>query len=164
MFRHADGLVEIFEYENRKAFHLDGFVLKNTNPLMIMVLATDILTKIKKRFRSLSLRIEFISEQMHEGLHQVMQNIYRPREIEMMLKQEDIRGNSVLAYISWLKLYHFLQINHVNRIVNQMWESKTDIGGSVFDLSTTYYLTFTNKLRYLEDNELRKRFYAGKNA
>lgn len=135
-------------------------MVKNTNPLMIMVLATDILIKIKKRFRSLCVRVDFISEQMHESLQQVLQNIQRPREIEMMLKQKDVRGNSVLSYISTLKLYHFLQINHVNRIVNQMWESKTDIGGSVFDLSTCYYLTFTNKLRYLEDNEPRKRFYA----
>ena len=111
---------------------------------MIMVLATDILNNIKTRFRSLCVRVDFISEQLNESLHQVLQNIYRPREIEMMLKQEDIRGNSVISYISKLKLYHFLQINHVNRIVNQMWESKTDTGGSVFDLSTSYYLTFTN--------------------
>ena len=40
-----------------------------------------------------------------------------------------------------------------------MWESKTDVGGSMFDLSTCFYLTFTNKLRYLEDNEPHKRFY-----
>jgi len=65
-----------------------------------------------------------------------------------MIKQEDIRGKAVLQYIAELKLYRFLQINHVNRIVSQMWESKTDIGGSVFDLSTSYYLTFTNKVRY----------------
>ena len=82
----------------------------------------------------------------------------------MMLKQEDVRGISVLAYISHLKLYSFLQINHVNRIINQMWESKTDIGGSVFDLSTCHYLTFVNKLRYLEDNEPRRRFYEPKDA
>ena len=93
-------------------------MVKNTNPLMIMVLATDILIKIKKRFRSLCVRVDFISEQMHESLQQVLQNIQRPREIEMMLKQKDVRGNSVLSYISTLKLYHFLQINHVNRIVN----------------------------------------------
>lgn len=40
-----------------------------------------------------------------------------------------------------------------------MWESKTDIGGSVFDLSTSYYLVRHNKIRYQEDNEMRKRFY-----
>lgn len=66
----------------------------------------------------------------------------------MMLKQQDIKGVSVLQYFAKLKLYRFLQINHVNRIVSQMWESKTDIGGSVFDLSTCYYLTFVNKVRY----------------
>jgi len=160
LFQHADGLVEIFEFMNRKAFNLDGFVINNTNPIMIMVLTTDILSKIKNRFRSLSLRIDFISENLHDSLYHVLQNIYRPREIEMMLKQRDIRGNTVLGYISELKQYNFLQINHVNRIVNQMWESKTDVGGSMFDLSTSFYLTFANKLRYLEDNEPRNRFYS----
>jgi hypothetical protein len=80
----------------------------------------------------------------------------------MMLKQHDIHGNTVLGYISKLKQFNFLQINHINRIVNQMWESKTDIGGSMFDLSTTYYLTCTNKLSYQEDNEPRKRFNSHK--
>ena len=89
--------------------------------------------------------------------------MYRPREIELMLKQEDIHGKSVLQYIAELKLYRFLQINHVNRIVSQMWESKTDIGGSMFDLSSTYYLLFTNRVNYQEDNEIRRRFYQPRN-
>ena len=89
----------------------------------------------------------------------VLQQMHRPKEIELMLKQEDIRGKSVLQYIADLKLYKFLQINHVNRIINQMWESKTDIGGSVFDLSTSYYLLFNNSLNFKEDSEQRHRFY-----
>ena len=40
-----------------------------------------------------------------------------------------------------------------------MWESKTDIGGSVFDLSTSYYLLFNNSLNFKEDSEQRHRFY-----
>ena len=44
-----------------------------------------------------------------------------------------------------------------------MWESKTDIGGSVFDLSTSYYLCCKSKLHYKEDGELRNRFYLKKN-
>ena len=40
-----------------------------------------------------------------------------------------------------------------------MWESKTDIGGSVFDLSTSYYLLTKNRLTFKEDNEVRNRFY-----
>ena len=40
-----------------------------------------------------------------------------------------------------------------------MWTSKTDVGGSIFDFATSYDLTVMNDLEYLEDNELRKRFY-----
>ena len=59
-------------------------------------------------------------------------------------------------------MYRFLQINHINRIVNQMGASKTDIGASVFDLSTSYYLVTKNKLHSQEDGELRRRFYRGR--
>ena len=64
-----------------------------------------------------------------------------------------------MQYISELKLYKFLQINHVNRIISSLWESKTDIGGSVFDLATSYEQIFVNQLGYSEDNEVRRRFY-----
>lgn len=61
LFRHADAVVSIFETENRKAFQLTGFVVNNLNPLMIFVKLTDILETISKRFRSLTLRINFIT-------------------------------------------------------------------------------------------------------
>ena len=61
-------------------------------------------------------------------------------------------------------MYKFLQINTVTRIVSGMWESKTDIGGSIFDLATSYDLTFTNKLTDQEDNELRKRFHVRRDS
>ena len=75
------------------------------------------------------------------------------------MKQKDFNGISVLQHLSNLKMYRFLQINHINRIVSGMWRSKTDIGGSVFDKATSYHLVFVNKLTQKEDNELYKRFY-----
>jgi len=140
----------------------EGFVVNNTNPLMIAVLLTDILEKMKTQFRSLALRINFILEELHSDLVVVLQHMQRPKEIELMLKQEDFAGKSVLQYIAELKLYSFLQNNHVNRVVNQMWESKTDIGGSLFELSTSYYLVAHNQLTFREDNEVRKRFYVSR--
>ena len=65
----------------------------------------------------------------------------------------------MLQSLARLKMFKFLQLNMINRIVSGMWESKTDIGGSMFDLATSYDLTFTNKLDYQEESERRKRFY-----
>ena len=45
-------------------------------------------------------------------------------------------------------MHRFMQINHMNRIVSSMWRSKTDIGGSVFDLATSYDLTVVNQLDF----------------
>jgi len=137
----------------------DGFVFNNTNPLMIAVLLTDILQKIQLQFRSLALRINFILEELQADLFVVLEHMQRPKEIESMLKQEDFAGKTVLQYVAELKLFDFLQNNHVNRVVNQMWESKADVGGSLFELSTSYYLVSENQLTFREDNEVRKRFY-----
>lgn len=135
----------------------------STNPLMVMVLLTDVLFSLVKKFRSLAFRIQFIIEKLHSDFASVLTNMNSYKEIESMLTQVDtITGKTVLTYLADLELYTFLQINHVNRIANQIWSSKTDIGGSVFDFSTCFYLVTTNKLNYLEDNELRKRFYKSK--
>ena len=59
-FRHADELVEVFEDYIHKALTPEGFLIRSTNPLMIMIQVTDILMHLKSQFRSLSLRITFV--------------------------------------------------------------------------------------------------------
>ena len=86
--------------------------------MMVMALVTDILFKLMEKFRSLAFRIQFITEKLHGDFVAVLTEMDRPQAIELMLKQEDINGKSVLAYLAELKLYSFLQINHVNRIAN----------------------------------------------
>ena len=108
LFLHADSLIDIFENESRIAFESTGFVTNNTNPLMIFVKLKSVLIEIKARFRSLALRIDFITETMESNLLQVFQHIYRPREIELMLKQKDLRGKQVVMQIADLRLYEFL--------------------------------------------------------
>lgn len=65
----------------------------------------------------------------------------------------------MLQYVNDLKFFEFLQINNVNRIVNGLWNSKTDIGGSLFEMSTSFNLLCRNRVRYLDDKERRSRFY-----
>ena len=71
-----------------------------------------------------------------------------PDKIETLLTQKDFNGETVLDYFAKLNMHRFLQINIINRIMNGMWHSKTDIGGSIFDLATSYDLTVVNKLEY----------------
>ena len=115
--------------------------------------------KMRDQFRSLILRINFVNEQILEKFVVIYEYLYEPEKMETMLKQQDVRGVTVLQYLAQLKMHRFLQINHVNRIVSGMWTSKTDVGGSIFDLATSYDLTVMNDLEYQEDSELRKRFY-----
>lgn len=129
-----------------------------TNPLMLYVLTIDLLQKLAKQFRSLRLRILDIEDKINENMVAIYSKIFMPDQVEALLKQRDIDGVSVLEYMSELKLYKFLQINQINRIVSGMWHSKTDVGSSVFTLATSYDLVYRNKLRFKEDRERRKRF------
>ena len=71
-FMHADELIEILEEYKDKIFRREGFVIASTNPLMIMVILTEILQKTKEQFRSLALRIQFILDSLHEQLIPVL--------------------------------------------------------------------------------------------
>ena len=80
--------------------------------------------------------------------------------MQVLLNQRDInQGWNVIEYMAELEMMRMLQISQVTKIVTGLWQSDTDIGGSIFDLATSYDLTFTNKLKYREDNEFRRRFY-----
>ena len=48
----------------------------------------------------MALRIDFIKDEIENNLISVLENMYRPKEIEMMLKQEDLEGTSVLQHIA----------------------------------------------------------------
>ena len=151
--------MHILETVKNDAFKPEGSILQLSNPLMWFVLITDILKNLSDQFRSLDLRVNFVREQIQEKFIAIYENLYEPDKIETLLTQQDINGVTVLQYLAKLKMHRFMQINHMNRIVSSMWRSKTDIGGSVFDLATSYDLTVVNQLDYQEDNELRKRFY-----
>ena len=92
-------------------------------------------------------------------MNAIQKKIFRPEEVEALLKQRDFDGISVSEYMADLGLFEFLQIMQINRVVSGMWYSKTDIGSSVFGLATSYDLVFKNQLRFKEDRERRKRFY-----
>ena len=57
-------------------------------------------------------------------------------------------------------MFNFLQLTHVDGVVGQMWQGKSEAGGSVFSMSTSYQLLFRNEIRFKEDRESRRlRFY-----
>ena len=152
-FKHADEFVAIFETLTDAVNQPNGVLLRWSNPLMVMVLSLDVLYKLKDQFRSLALRANAVCDKMRKTFIKIYENYYEPEKVEILLSQKDVDGKTVLQYISDLKFYEFLQINHVNRIVNGQWNSKADVGGSLFEMSTSYDLCCRNKLRFKEDRE-----------
>ena len=48
------------------AFKADGLILKQSNPLMLVVLVTYLMQKMREQFRSLNVRIDFVNDKFQE--------------------------------------------------------------------------------------------------
>ena len=155
-FKHAESFVAAIQSHQENGFEK---LVKSTNPILTMVVIFEILIKLKSQYRSLSLRISSLLDDTEEHFVTTFENYSKHEKLEILLQQKDLRGKTTLEYLSELNLHRFLQINHVNRIVSRIWESKTDISGSIFDMATSYDLCFKNKMRYMEDHEKHNRFY-----
>ena len=130
---------------------------------MVFVLINDILGGLTDEFRSLSVRINSVETLLQEKFIEVYTHLAEPEKTEILLKQRDVKGVSVLQYLAKLKLHSFLQITHINRIIRGMWHSKTDISGSIFELASCYSLCFQNDMiENKVDTEVRLRFKCGK--
>lgn len=161
-FKHANSFLTVLSfYSSRNLIGAveESLILRASNPLMLLVLIMDLLIGLRKRFRSLSLKVNDVQSRIEDEFISVFEKFDDSNQIYELLIQKDInKGWTVLEYVAELNMFKLLQINSVSRIVMSMWESKTDIGGSIFDLATSYDLTFVNKLEYREDSELRQRF------
>ena len=57
-----------------------------SNPLMVLVLTTDILLNLRKQFRSLELRINFSNETFQQNFLAIFEHFQDPEKIETLLK------------------------------------------------------------------------------
>ena len=69
---------------------------------MVMVITVDLLHRLKKDFRSLSVRVENIQSQFIDGYIAVFGAIYEPEKLEQLLIQRDVSGKSVIEYLAEL--------------------------------------------------------------
>ena len=89
----------------------------------------------------------------------LLNNVYDPYKVSLLLKQTDIENYSTLDLMSKLKMYRAMQTKVADRVIQDTWVSKVDVSGSFLENSTAYdYLVFGN-LNGNIDFEQRKRFY-----
>ena len=116
---------------------------------MLLVLIMDLLKRMRDKFRSLEIKINSVQGKIESDFSEIFSDQHEfdsgSNQIQEFLLQRDInRGWTVLEYLQELDMFTMLQINPVTRTVMSLWRSKTDIGGSIFDLATSYDLTFVN--------------------
>ena len=77
-FKHAFTLIQLLEENDLKSnlFKQDGLLLKMSNPLMVLALATDIFQRLRLQFRSLALRINAFNDVFEEKFITIYENVY----------------------------------------------------------------------------------------
>ena len=86
IFKDANTLLTLFEDLKAEVIKEDSVSLRWSNPLMVMVLSLDILQKLKLQFRSLSLRINEVTDNVRTGFVEIYENFDNPEKLEVLLR------------------------------------------------------------------------------
>lgn len=90
---------------------------------------------------------------------QLLDNVYEPHKVRMMLKQTDLDNFNTLDLMGKLKMYRAMQTKVADRVIQDTWISKVDVSGSFLENSTAFDHIFFKKLESADDFESKRRFY-----
>ena len=90
---------------------------------------------------------------------ELLDNVYDPYKVRLLLKQTDLENYSTLDLMGKLKMYKLMQTKVADRVIQDTWNSKVDVSGSFLENSTAYDYLYYNKLDSQDDFESKKRFY-----
>lgn len=138
---------------------MDGIFICNINPFLVAATILVICTDIKRDFPLAKLRILQFEDKLIDSMITLLNNIYDPQKIRLMLKQTDPENFNTLALMGKLQLYKAMQTKVADRVIQDTWTSKVDVSGSFYENSTAYdFLTFKD-LNDTEDFESKRRLY-----
>ena len=88
----------MFTFSNivEKAETLNGVLICNTNPFLLGATILTILGKIKENYPPLKLRIETFEDDLLSSISRLLNKVYAPYKVRMLLKQSDLDRKSVL--------------------------------------------------------------------
>ena len=68
----------------------------------------------------------------------LLDNVYDPYKIRLLLKQTDMENWSTLDLMAKLKMHKAMQTKVADRVIQDTWVSKVDVSGSVLENSTAF--------------------------
>ena len=90
---------------------------------------------------------------------ELLDNVYDPYKVRLLLKQTDLENYSTLDLMGKLKMYKLMQTKVADRVIQDTWNSKVDVSGSYLENSTAYDYLWYSKLDSVDDFESKRRFY-----
>jgi hypothetical protein len=85
----------------------------------------------------------------------VIEEVYNPDELKILLKEKDFKGRDVYWYMS----DNDVDTRIMDRIIQDAWRSDIDTTGTMFEASTSYRILSLDRLKYVMDFEKDNRFY-----
>lgn len=82
-----------------------GILVTNINPFMVSATILEIFSRVKSAFPLATLRIEILEKKLTGSLITMLQDIYDPYKVRLMLNQTDLENFSTIDLMAKLKLY-----------------------------------------------------------
>lgn len=87
----------------------------------------------------------------------ILDNLYEHQMITFLLMRRDTENFSVLDRFAQMQNFELLQTQICDRIVRNLWHSKIDTSGAIFDSSEPFRILTDVSLWDREDKELQLR-------
>ena len=116
----------------------DGILISNINPFLIATTILFICARIKRDYPLARLRIEQFEGDLVDRMIELLDNVYEPQKIRLLLKQTDLENFSSLDLMGKLKMYRAMQTKVADRVIQDTWISKVDVSGSFMENSTAF--------------------------
>ena len=141
----------------------NGILVTNINPFLIATTILYICATIKRDYPLARLRIEQFEGDLEDKMIELLDNVYEPHKVRLLLKQTDMENYSTLDLMGKLKMYKAMQTKVADRVIQDTWISKVDVSGSFLENSTAFDHLFYQKLDSNDDFESKRRFYHSRN-
>ena len=95
----------------------NGILVSNINPFLIATTILYICARIKRDYPLARLRIQQFEGDLVNRMIELLDNVYEPHKIRLLLKQTDMENFSSLDLMGKLKMYKAMQTKVADRVI-----------------------------------------------
>ena len=104
-FQYVDILVSNFQQIVNESQTPHGIFVNNINPFLVAISILEISNKIKYYYPLSKLRIQQFEGDLNDSIIKLLNGVYDPHKIRLLLKQQDLQNHSSLDLMAKLRMF-----------------------------------------------------------